>query len=79
MSELNPQPLPPRRIRVQIPASVMYDIDKFQEAQRSVLGELGCEGCNSGLPIWWEMYEDFVVNAELQVRPVARQFGMQGR
>jgi hypothetical protein len=69
MSELNPQPLPPRAVRVAAPAEILNDLGRFQKAQASLLGRAGCPGCTSGLQIIWENYENWVVNLEGEVRP----------
>ncbi len=63
MSELNPQPLPPR-VRVFLPRGVAYDLKKMQTITATVLGKLGCEGCHSGHVLDFLDLEDFVVNPE---------------
>lgn len=72
MSELNPQPLPPRRIRVAVPGEIMNDLERFQKVQASVLGRVGgCSHCTSGLQIDWHEYEQWVVDVEGAVHPIA--------
>lgn len=71
MSELNPQPLPPRAVRVAVPGEIFNDLERFQKVQASILGRLGCPGCTSGLQILWHDYENWVVDVEGSVRPVA--------
>lgn len=73
MAELNPQPLPPgREIRVLAPEAVLYDLDAFQRALRSVLGHTGCQACTSGINFRWQVFEEFVVNQAGEARPTAR-------
>lgn len=70
MSDLNPQPLPPR-VRVFLPRDVAYDLGKMQKITEQVLGKLGCEGCHSGRILDFLTLEDFVVNPEtLEVQEV---------
>jgi hypothetical protein len=72
MAELNPQPLPPRStIRVTAPAGVLFDLEKFQRAQASVLGRAGCPACTSGLDLQWQALVDFEVDHAGNVREIA--------
>jgi hypothetical protein len=73
MTELNPQPLPPREVAVtvHIPGDILGDLDKFQKVQASVFNQFGCGNCNSGVVIDWRRFEEFVVTPDLQVQPVA--------
>jgi len=80
MSELNPQPLPPREVNVtvHIPGDILGNLESFQKVQASVFDRFGCGGCNSGIVIDWKRFEEFVVTPDLQVQPVAParlQFG----
>jgi hypothetical protein len=70
MSDLNPQPLPPRQVRVQVMGGVLNDLEKFQKVQASLLGHLGCPGCTSGLQVIWQNYENWAVNAAGAISPV---------
>ena len=70
MPDLNPQPLPPRTVNVSLPASVMFNIDVFHDALKSVLGHTGCPTCTSGIDFRWSIFQDFVVNEAGQARPV---------
>lgn len=70
MSELNPQPLPPREIRITAPAGVLADLDAFQKVQAAVLREAGCPGCHSGLRLIWQEFSEYEVSAEGRVSPV---------
>ena len=70
MPELNPQPLPPRAgvVRVNVPMSVAYDLEKMQKVTASVLEKLGCGGCHSGRILDFVHIDEFVVNpATLEV------------
>lgn len=63
MSELNPQPLPPRsKVSVYVPSKVLYDLDAMQKITRDVLDRLGCGGCHSGRILDFVELEQFVVN-----------------
>jgi hypothetical protein len=70
MSELNPQPLPPRAQTVHAPASVLYDLEAFQRVQASLLTKAGHPGCTSGMQFWWLAYEEWAVNPAGEVNPV---------
>ncbi len=63
MSELNPQPLPPR-VRVYVTHDVAYDLKKMNAITASVLGKLGCGGCHSGRFLDFVTLQDFVVNPQ---------------
>lgn len=77
MSELNPQPLPPRStVSVYVPSRVLYDLDAMQKITAEVLGKLGCGGCHSGRILDFLELEQFVVNPEtLEVS----ELGVRGR
>jgi hypothetical protein len=64
MAELNPQPLPPRAgvVRVNVPMSVAYDLEKMRKVTASVLEKLGCGGCHSGRVLDFVHIDEFVVN-----------------
>jgi len=63
MTELNPQPLPPR-VRVFLPREAAYDLEKMQKITATVLGKLGSGGCHSGHVFDFLTLEDFVVNPD---------------
>lgn len=63
MSELNPQPLPPR-VTVHVPTKVLYDLDAMQKITANVLGRLGCGRCHSGRVLEFQEIEQFVVHPE---------------
>jgi hypothetical protein len=71
MTELNPQPLPPKAIRVQVPEAIMNDLDAFQKVHASILNQVGCARCTSGLQFIWQNYENWVVDGVGNVSPVA--------
>lgn len=63
--------LPEKTIRVSLPASVAFELDKFQEAQRSILDRLGCGACCSGWDIRFDLQRRFVVDEQLNVRDIS--------
>lgn len=73
MSDLNPQPLPPQEVSVNIPFEVYTDLEKFQTVQRSVFDMLGCGNCNSGYAIDWKHFREFVVTPDLKVQAVKQR------
>lgn len=63
MSDLNPQPLPPRsKVSVYVPSKVLYDLGAMQKITADVLGKLGCGECHSGRILDFLELEQFVVN-----------------
>ncbi len=70
MSDLNPQPLPPRVVSVQLPSSVFNDLDSFQKVHASLLDLAGHSGCTSGIQFKWQQYENYVVGLDGSVSPV---------
>ncbi len=71
MSDLNPQPLPPR-VRIYVTHEVAYDLKKMNAITATVLGKLGCTGCHSGRFLDFVTLQDFVVDPEtLAVQEVA--------
>jgi hypothetical protein len=77
MSELNPQPLPPRSpISVYVPTKALYDLEAMQKITQSVLEKLGCGNCHSGRILDFRELEEFVVHPEtLEVRELrGREF-----
>ena len=73
MSEfLNPQPLPPgdKLIRVQAPAEILNNLERFQEVQASLLAKTGHPGCTSGMQFLWLAYEQWAVDPSGEVNPV---------
>jgi hypothetical protein len=55
-------------VRVSIPREVAYNLDRFQEVQKGILGKLGCMACCSGWDIRWEFERRFLVDSQLNVR-----------
>jgi hypothetical protein len=55
-------------IRVTLPISVAYDLDKFQRALANVATMVGCTGCTSGVDVFLHAREFVVDPASLQVR-----------
>lgn len=64
MTELNPQPLPPRsdRVRIFVPHDVAFDLKKMNKITAAVLDKLGCGACHSGRILDFQSLQDFVVN-----------------
>ena len=78
MSELNPQPLPPKEIRITAPAGVLTDLDAFRKAQAAVLSQAGCPGCHSGLRLIWQEFSEYEIDVEGRVSPVRGGAGPAG-
>jgi hypothetical protein len=77
---LNPQPLPPRATTVYAPRDVLWDLDRFQKALKSILDQAGHPGCTSGLQLDWRHFEDYVINERLEAVPViAERTAVRGR
>lgn len=64
MADLNPQPLPPGRVTIQVPTKALYDLDSMQKITAQVLGKLGCGKCHSGRILDFQALSQFVVNPE---------------
>lgn len=57
-------------VQVTLPAEVYFNLDRFQEAQRLVLGRLGHMACVSGWDIRFDMVRQFALNEKLQFTSV---------
>lgn len=57
-----------RVVHVSLPAEVAFDIDRFTEVQKGILGKLGCMACCSGWDIRYDIQRRFVVDTDLNVR-----------
>jgi hypothetical protein len=56
-------------IRVTLPISVAYDLEKFQKTLANVAQLVGCTGCTSGVDVTFLTAREFVVDPEsLQAR-----------
>ena len=78
-ADLNPQPLPPRATRIYASREVLYDLDKFQSALKSVLDRAGHTGCTSGLQLDWIQFEQFFIDDKFQAQPFhERSIGFGG-
>jgi hypothetical protein len=56
-------------VRVTLPISVAYDLEKFQRALADLATQVGHPGCCSGLDVTLQTAHEFVVDrASLQVR-----------
>jgi hypothetical protein len=73
MSDLNPQPLPPRAIDVQLPATIFNDLEAFQKVQASLLELAGCPGCTSGIQFRWRQLESYIVSPKGEIRALPNQ------
>lgn len=58
-------------IRVQVPEVIMHDLDAFQKVHASILDQVDCPGCTSGVQFIWQNYENLVVDGVGNVSPVA--------
>lgn len=70
MAELSPQPLPPRVVNVELPNTIMNDLESFQKVQASLLNLAGCPQCTSGIQFQFRQYENFFVSPAGEVSPV---------
>lgn len=61
----------PNVIRVTVPGDILNDLERFQKVQASVLGRAGHPHCTSGLQLVWQNYENWAVDLEGAVHPVA--------
>lgn len=57
-----------KTIQVSLPVSVAFDLDRFQEVQRSILDRLGCQACCSGWDIRWDIQRRFQIDEKLNIR-----------
>ena len=71
MAELNPQPLPPRVINVDLPPTILNDLDAFQKVHASLLELAGCRTCTSGIQFRFRQYENFFVSPTGEISPVS--------
>lgn len=70
MTELNPQPLPPKAVRIHVTREIAYDLDKTEKIRAKVMDMLGCPGCTSGHILDFHVMDEFVVNPDtLDVSP----------
>ena len=63
-------------IRVTMPASVAFDLDKFQGSVANILSDLGCPECCSGYDITFQLEKEFVINERLEVNSLKRGFAL---
>jgi hypothetical protein len=69
MAELNPQPLPPREIRVHVARDVLHNAESMRTVVSNLLGKLGCPTCHSGFDFRFIEQSDFVVGPDLEIHP----------
>jgi hypothetical protein len=55
-------------VHVTIPAEVAFDLDRFHEVQKGILGRLGCMACCSGWDIRYDVQRSFIVDPSLEIR-----------
>jgi hypothetical protein len=60
----------PPIVRVTVPASVAYNFEQLTNVTQKILAQLGCAPCHSGRFILYEIEDRFVVNENLEVRPI---------
>lgn len=65
------QPLGARTVHVTLPVSVAFDLDRFQEVQRSILDRLGCQACCSGWDIRFDIQRRFLIDDKMTIREPA--------
>jgi len=62
-------------VRITVPASVAYDLDKFQTAVANLAERLGCKPCLSGAACIFSLETEFVINpANLELEEVGGRF-----
>lgn len=58
-------------VRVTLPISVAYNLEKFQKALANIATQVGHTGCTSGVDLTFLNVRDFVVDpASLEVTPM---------
>jgi len=57
-------------IRVSVPAETLFNLEKVQQIQKSILGRVGCPGCCSGYHFLFVPELNFAVDEKLNIRPV---------
>ncbi len=55
-----------RVVSVTIPSAIANDLGKFQDLQKRILGELGCQACCSGHDIRYRIRDRFRVDVKGQ-------------
>ncbi|MGW6378166.1 hypothetical protein ACWFRB_19110 [Rhodococcus sp. NPDC055112] len=70
MTELNPQPLLPKVVRIHVTREIAYDLDKTEKIRANVMDKLGCRGCTSGHILDFHVIDEFIVDPDtLDVSP----------
>ncbi len=58
-------------VRVQLPAKIANDYEKFVEVQRSIFDRLGHLACLSGFDIRWDIVSQYQVDEKLNIQGIA--------
>ena len=67
--------MPKRAINVTMPSSIAFNLEKFVEVQKDILGRLGCRACTSGHDIRWNTVTNFGVGLDGDITEIgAEQF-----
>ena len=67
-----PMALPPRPVRITLPAAVAYDLTALQKGIAVIAERLGCQPCFSGANCTFQLERDFVIDEKLQIGPRTR-------
>jgi len=60
--EVDSNPMPGGAVRVTVPVSVAFNLEKMQSITKTVLGKLGCGACCSGFDLRFIHENDFRFN-----------------
>ncbi|MFT5780028.1 MAG: hypothetical protein ACI837_002989 [Crocinitomicaceae bacterium] len=67
-------------IRLTIPAKVAYNADAFQKSIHSLLDEIGCRACFSGVDCFISTFQDYSLDArEFAINPSAAAIAPEAR
>lgn len=63
-------------VRITLPISVAYDLEKFQKVLANIARQVGCEACTSGVDITFLTARNWIVDpATLQINEVVSESG----
>ena len=57
-----------RTVRVVVPATIAYNLDKMQAITKDIVGRFGCQGCHSGIDIQFILEQEFLVNEKGEIQ-----------